>query len=103
MAHAATMPSSIIWGQTWSSRRGLPFVVDLGDVIARQSNLEAADMLGDGEVDVEQRAGRILRRRVLQIIVPIELRADLGALKQDRRRRIGEGDARREIVNIVTD
>jgi hypothetical protein len=61
----------------------------LRGVQAGEPSLEAADVLGDRKIEAQQRAGRVLGRRIGQIVVPEQPPGDLGALGDDRAGRVG--------------
>ena len=85
---------------------GIPrqfIVLHLNGVETGHPDLESADVLANREVQVEEIAGRIMGCRVFEVIIPIELGADLGSLREHRHRRIGDGDSRREVPDVVAD
>ena len=58
-------------------------IFDLKRIEASKSSLKPSDVLGNSKIYVDQVSGLVPRRRILKVIVPVKLRADLSALRQN--------------------
>ena len=69
-------------------------IFNLKRIEASKADLEPSDVFGDSKIYVDQISGLVTRRRILKVIVPVKLRADLGTLRQDGCRDKGDRGGR---------
>src|SRR5690242_17110148 len=85
----------------WDDDTELLVLPKLERIGAGDAELKSPVALGHCKLDGDKVSGLVLGRGIDAVCVPVELGADLGRLGDDWLRRVGDGDRRGDIEDVV--